>query len=443
MDESVAKIIDMYDQAIELLPATRTQKSEYGRASKTIAKALKSKLLLYAASPLFNGNTDYKDLTGKDGAQLISQTPDKNKWKTAMDAAEEAITFARAQGFDLYTFDKPDPFGEDPAVKTYTADFRQAYLNCRMVLADDWNKEIIWANTRSENNGNSPQRHGVVKGLDSRAYGESNPVGGLGATLTTAQIFHTRNGLPPEEDPNLGYTWDAAGRMTVPAGAETCNLHLNREARFYAAIGFDRGPYEFNSDSTYQLKLKAGEKNGMLTKGQDHFYSGYCVKKFIDPDGEARASTWKYQEYSYPLIRLADLYLQYAEACAGYQGSLDAKAQDYLQKLRARAGLDMAYFNGKSGDALVEAIRRERMIELVFESQWYFDLRRWKKALDWFEKDRNGIWGLNDEGKDNASFYKETQLTAQPLVFGRKNYLLPIEVEYVNANENLVQNTGY
>jgi hypothetical protein len=443
IDESVAKIADMYDQAIELLPASRTQKSEYGRASKTVAKALKSKLLLYAASPLFNGNTDYKDLVNKDGTQLISQTPDKNKWKAAMDAAEEAITFARAQGFDLYTFDGPDPFGEDPAVKKYTKDFRQAYLNCRMVLVKDWNKEIIWANTRSENDANSPQRHAVPKGIDTRAYSNGNPVGALGTTLTVAKIFYTKDGLPPESDPNLGYTWDANGRMTVPAGEETCNLHLNREARFYAAIGFDRGPYEFNSDSTYQLKLRAKEKNGMNTKNTDHYYSGYAPKKIISPDGAAKGSTWKYQQYSYPLIRLADLYLQYVEACAEYQGSLDTKAQGYLQKVRERAGLDMKYFEGKSGNALVEAVRRERMVELVFESQWYFDLRRWKKALDWFADDREGMWGLNDEGTTAATFYKETQLDVQPLVFTKKNYLLPIGVTYVNANENLVQNTGY
>jgi hypothetical protein len=447
IDESVAKISDMYDQAIELLPASRTQKSEYGRASKTIAKALKSKLLLYAASPLFNGNTDYKDLVNKDGTQLISQTVDKNKWKAAMEAAEEAITFARAQGFDLYTFDKPDPFNEDPAVKKYTKDFRQAYLNCRMVLVDDWNKEIIWASTRSENSDNSPQRHGVPKGIDTKGTA-GDPVGGLGTTLTVAKVFYTKDGLPPEADPSLGYTWDANGRMTIPAGEETCNLHLNREARFYAAVGFDRGPYEFNSDSTYQLKLKAGEKNGMnlsaqTPKSADHFYSGYAPKKFISPNGAARGTTFKYQEFCYPLIRLADLYLQYVEACAEYQGSLDTKAQGYLQKIRERAGLNMNYFEGKSGDALIEAVRRERMVEMVFESQWYFDLRRWKKALDWFANDREGMWGLNDEGTTNATFYKETQLGVQPLVFTKKNYLMPIGVTYVNANENLVQNTGY
>lgn len=443
LDESVSKIADMYDQAIELLPPSRSQKSEFGRASKAIAKALKAKVLLYAASPLFNGNTDYKDLVGKDGTQLISQTADKGKWKTAMDAAEEAITFARAQGFDLYTFDKPDPFGEDPAVKAYTKDFRQAYLNCRMVLVDDWNKEILWASTRSEGSGNSPQRHAIAKGIDTRSYSESNPVGALAATLTAAQVFYTKNGLPPEADPNLGYTWDASGRMTIPAGAETCNLHLNREARFYAAIGFDRGPYEFNSDSTYQLKLRAKEKNGMNTKGTDHLYSGYCVKKIIDPDGIARGSNYQYQQYCYPLVRLADLYLQYAEACAEYQGSLDTKAQDYLRRVRERAGLGMEYFNGKSGEALVEAVRRERMVEMIFESQWYFDLRRWKKALNWFEKDRNGMWGLNDEGTTAADFYKETQLIVQPFVFDKRHYLLPIKVDYVNANEYLVQNTGY
>ncbi|MDR0766424.1 MAG: RagB/SusD family nutrient uptake outer membrane protein [Odoribacteraceae bacterium] len=443
LDESVNKIIDMYDQAIELLPDTRTMLSEYGRATKTIAKALKGKLLLYAASPLFNGNTDYRELVDKTtGENLISQIPDKNKWQLAMQAIDEAIVFAESQGFAIYNFDRADPFGEDPNVKKYTKDFRQNYLSCRMVLVDDWNKEIIWANTRSENNGNSPQRHGIIKGIDTRLSG-SDPVGGLGASLTVAKIFHTKNGLPPEEDPALGYTWNAAGRMTVPAGEETCNLHLNREARFYAAIGFDRGPYEFNRDSTYQLLMKAGEKNGMSAKGSDHLYSAYALKKIIDPDGDATGSTYRHQQYSYPLIRLADLYLQYAEACAEFQGTLDAKATERLGKVRSRAGLTMNYFTGKSGDALVNAIRRERMIELVFESQWYFDLRRWKMAEEWFANDRQGVWGLNDEGTTNETFYQETQLSVFPYVFDKRHYLVPIKLTYINVNENLVQNTGY
>jgi hypothetical protein len=447
LDESVGKIVGMYDEAIALLPPTRSLKSEYGRASQAIAKALKAKALLYAASPLFNGNTDYADLKDKEGNPLISQTADKSKWQSVMSAADEAITFARSQGFDLYTFEGNDLFREDPAVKIYTKDFRQAYLNCRMVLVDDWNKEIIWANTRSENNANSPQRHAVPKGIDSRARA-SDPVGALAATLTAAKIFYTKNGLPPEDDAARGYTWDETGRMTVPAGAETCNLHLNREARFYAAIGFDRGPYEFNRDSTYKLELKAGERGGMLLpvtsgKGNDHLYSGYAVKKIIAPNGTSTGTQYSHQQYSYPLVRLADLYLQYAEACAEYQGSLDAKAQDYLSKVRARAGLNMDYFTGKSGDALVKAVRRERMIELAFESQWYFDLRRWKTAEEWFANDRLGMWGLNDEGTTNATFYQETQLINQPFVFSKKNYLLPIHINYVNANEYIVQNTGY
>ncbi|MDR0938526.1 MAG: RagB/SusD family nutrient uptake outer membrane protein [Mediterranea sp.] len=441
-DECVDKIVAMYDEAIELLPATRSQKADYGRASQTIAKAMKAKLLLYAASPLFNGNTDYSELRGKNGEQLMPQTPDKEKWKRAMTAIDEAITFAQKQGFALYTYTKADPFGQEAAVKKYTASNRQAYLNCRMLLVDDWNKEIIWANTRSENNGNSPQRHAVPKGIDTRSDA-SDPVGALGATLTAAKIFYTANGLPPEEDPNLGYTWDATGRMTVPAGQETCNLHLNREMRFYADMGFDRGPYEFNSDSTYQLKLKNGEKNGMKQKGQDHLYGGYAVKKFINPDGISTGTQWKMQEYSYPIMRLGDLYLEYAEACAEYQGSLDSKAQEYLKAIRERAGLTMNYFEGKSGDALVKAVRRERMVEMIFESQWYFDLRRWKMAEEWFKDDANGMWGLNDEGKNNSSFYQETQLINQPFVFAKKNYLLPIKIDYINANENLVQNTGY
>ncbi|MDR0688241.1 MAG: RagB/SusD family nutrient uptake outer membrane protein [Prevotellaceae bacterium] len=438
LDECVAKIAGFYDKAIASLPPTVTA-ADYGRASQVIARAMKAKLLLYAASPLFNGNTDYAGFKDKEGRQLISQTPDKEKWKTAMTAIEEAITFAKGQGKDLYTYDKPDPAKGG----VVTDPLRQAYLNARFVLVDNWNKEILWACAVKEIS-DGWQRHAVVKGIGTRPYTQSAPVGGIGPTLTAVKIFYTASGLPPETDPT--FPWD--DRMKVAPGDSTCQLHRNREPRFYAAIGHDRGTYEFNGGQgtvqEYTLKLRFNEGNGCHSKGTDHLYSGYAVKKNINPEGQATSSAWSYQPFAYPLMRLADLYLAYAEACAEYQGSLDAKAQEYINAVRSRAGipdLDASL----SGDNLVKAVRRERMIELVFESQWHYDLRRWKMAKDWHKDDKDGMWGLHDEGATAEEFYVETPLPAQKYVFHEdgRGYLMPIKVNYVNTNELLVQNPGY
>jgi hypothetical protein len=438
LDECVEKIVGFYDNAITNLPPTR-QASNYGRASQVVARAMKAKLLLYAASPLFNGNADYANFKDKEGKQLINQTYDRNKWATAMTAIDNAITFAKSQGHDLYKYTKPDP----TTGGLVTDPFRQAYLNCRFVLVDNWNKEILWAYSMKEIP-DGWQKHAVVKGIGTRPYSQSAPVGGVGPTLTAAKIFYTKNGLPPESDPT--FPW--ADRMKIADGDSTILLHRNREPRFYAAIGHDRGMYEFNGGQgtvkEYTLYLRYKEKNGCNSKGTDHLYPAYAVKKNIHPEGEATSSSWKFALFAYPLMRLSDLYLAYAEACAEYQGSLNDKALEYINDVRRRAGIPD--FNKTLSDQkLVDAVRRERLIELIFESHWHYDLRRWKMAKEWYKNDKDGMWGLHDEGGTPETFYVETALPAQKNVFHEdgRNYLMPIKVNYVNTNERLVQNPGY
>jgi hypothetical protein len=455
VDEGIDKIAALYDEAIANLP-DRVQSADYGRATKTVARAMKAKLLLYAASPLFNGNTDYANFKDKEGNVLVPQSYDKEKWKRAMDAAKEAIDFAEGQGYKLYTWTGNDPLTSQPVATP----FRQAYLNTRYLMVDrnNWSSELIWGYTLHEVNDNSNQRHAVPKGLANRRTDQSNPVGGLGATLTAAKIFYTANGLPPESDPS--FPWNE--RMAIPDGEETCNLHFNREPRFYAAIGYDRGVYEFNGWGTtqYILKLRCGDGTlgslegggnpepngcrgpGTADWGRDHIYTGYALKKIIRPDGQSNSSGWSQQDYAWPLMRLADLYLMYIEANAEYSGSLDANAKGYLTKIHQRAGIPDRYHE-QTGATLIESVRRERMIELIFEGQWHYDLRRWKKAKEWHANDTEGMWGLYDLGQTAETFYQEVQCPRQPYVFNDRNYLMPIKTSYVNTNELLVQNPGY
>jgi hypothetical protein len=461
VDECVAKIAALYDEAIADLPNS-VPSADYGRATKTVAKAMKAKLLLYAASPLFNGNTDYAEFKDKEGKVLVPQTYDKEKWKRAMDAAKEAIDFAEAQGYSLYEWTGNDPLTNKPVATP----FRQAYLNTRYLMVDrnNWKSELIWGYTPHESDANSNQRHSVPKGMANRSTDQASPVGALAPSLTAAKIFYTANGLPPESDPS--FPWN--DRMKLPSGADsqtsTCNLHLNREPRFYAAIGYDRGTYEFNGWGTteYTLKLRCGngagassllgggknpEPNGCRGPsaadwGRDHFYTGYAVKKIIRPDGQANSSGWSQQDYAWPLMRLADLYLMYIEANAEYNGSLNATAKAYLTKIHQRAGIPDRYHD-QTGTTLIESVRRERMIELIFEGQWHYDLRRWKKAKSWHAGEAEGMWGLYDLGQTAETFYQEVRCPRQPYVFNDRNYLMPIKTSYVNTNELLVQNPGY
>jgi hypothetical protein len=472
-DQCVQEITAMFDEAIENLPST-VDARYYGRATKAIAKAVKAKMLTYAASPLYNGNIDYKNFIDKDGNQLINQTYDREKWKTAMDAVADAINEAvNVTRCSLYRYpetatDPFNPYNRTPV--SGLSDFRKAFLNTRHVMVENWNSEIIWAYTLSQQNGGYGwQSTTTPKGIGTRSKSESTPVGGFGPTLTVTKLFYTANGLPPEYDPDyqavysnpyaqvaarpntedtLYYTFDAK----VITGT-TAAIHTGREPRFYANIGFDRGIYEYNTSNRYMLRLRSGEKN---SNSNDHFYSGYAAKKPVNPRGTAEASGWSVSNasYAHPLIRLADLYLLYAEACAEYQGSLNTVAQGYMNDLSRRSGIpdfteriaDKLQYMGHKAlgkGTLVGAIRRERMIEMVFEGQWHYDLRRWKKALEWYAPDYEGMPGLTTTESVVNNFYVEQRFPTMPYRFRQEHYLLPIQTDYVNKNERMVQNPGY
>ncbi|MDR0542010.1 MAG: RagB/SusD family nutrient uptake outer membrane protein [Dysgonamonadaceae bacterium] len=479
VDDCVNKIVEWYDQAIDMLPAN-TGAADYGRVNAMIAKAMKAKLLLYAASPIFNGDPE-NVFNNADPrfVELINKQRDNTKWERALTAINEAITFAEGQGKRLYEYT-----GTDPVTKQAVASpERQAYLNVRNLLIDSWNSEIIWGSGGGSNTGGTQridgdewERHVAPKGLGTRRNSEGNPVGGLSPSLAAVKIFYTSNGLPPENDINRGYDWTEAGRMAIPAGEKTCNLHLNREQRFYAAIGYDQGIYEYNGWTEHPLSLKRGKNGddyyiqGLRVQGdggsgqlqtaiqnQDRLETGYVLKKTINPKSVATSGTFTPTAFVWPVIRLADLYLQYAEACAEAKGNLDDKAKGYIEKIHRRAGLNGAnfYYRNYTGTQLVEAVRRERMIELIFESAWHYDLRRWELAEKWHNgqlwgnlgySEREGMWGLNILGLDDATFYQEVNKVGSmstPYKFDKRMYFMPIYYQHININDLLVQNPGY
>ncbi len=267
-------------------------------------------------------------------------------------------------------------------------------------------------------------------------------------TLAAAQIYLSKDGLPMDVDPdtkNLDlYKLDDEG--------ETVLLHHNREPRFYASIGYDRGEYDING-KTIVLKCRRGEEqqNDGNTTNEYQSCTGYYVKKWISKSDSYTVSSksFTYNKISYPYIRFAEPYLNYAEAEAEYTGTLSAKGLAYLNKVRNRAGLpnfevSWAKVGGMpTGEELVKVIRQERMIEFMFEGRWYHDLRRWKIAGDYMGKSAQG-WNL--AGKTAEEFYKVSDVYegAQVITFETpRNYWLAIPQDQININPNLVQNPGY
>ena len=437
-DECVAEVAAMFQEAVNTLPVS-VDTEDYGRPTKMAAQALRSRMYLYAASPLFNGNTKlYANFKNNDGTNLISQVADKEKWKTALDEAAEAIRRAEEGARRIYQ-SKNVPNGSA---------FEKAVDAERYVMTDPWNEELIWGYSgtkESFNSGNSYQQHLIPRGMGAIR----GAIGGIGTTFDIVKLFYTENGLPIDIDP----AYDETKIMTIDSEKSTIYLHLHREPRFYAWIGFDRGDYPCNGITN--LKLRAGEThgaeviNGVANLGRDQIYGGYAIAKGIHPKARMTSTQQGITSYPYVLARLGEMYLNYAEAYVEYYGKLDGKALEYVNEVRKRAGIpnievSYAALGGlPAGKELVDAIRRERTIELLFEGHMHYDYRRWMTASKEFAGLSDGMYGLNASGLTAADFYKVTKLTKQKFVFSSKQYLHPISQGDINVNRNLVQNPGW
>ncbi|MDE7442974.1 MAG: RagB/SusD family nutrient uptake outer membrane protein, partial [Muribaculaceae bacterium] len=262
-DYCVKWICDKLDEAAEDLPVRR-QSAETGRATSLICKALKARILLYAASPLFNGQFPYPDWTNKVetpgyGTELISRTYDRNKWEVAKKASEEALALALGEGQrSLYQGGGAESAAMVDVsyfpVDNLDENFIRKVLTMRNVVCakeSEGNHEHIWASPDLTNVLVSIYRfripHNVVPKSASLPAGYIYGYGCMGVTLPFANLFLTKNGLQPENDPEF-----PESEWTKSAGynddgeklrSHIINLHKNREPRFYAWLAFDGGDY--------------------------------------------------------------------------------------------------------------------------------------------------------------------------------------------------------
>ncbi len=463
-DECVDYVCQMLDEAATSLPAVRLNEN-YGLATSVAAKAIKARMLLYAASPLFNGNSEfYADFKTEDGTPLMPLTYDANKWQKAKAAYEDAIKVAEAAGHTLYTntdymldgYDNLEP--ADPVQHTL-----------RYTVIEPANKEIIWADCRSE--GAYSIQNKSLPFCNGSAYN------GVAPTLAMLKRFYTKNGLPVDEDPEFPqgngiYEVTTLGEENSNIGdptAKTIRFNLNREPRFYSWIAFQGGFYEIMSandgNGAYQNDASYGKYSsdelgklvcdfviggntsrqpaGSSLRTNNYSPTGYLNKKGVVPGYNVRTSLYYPPFYPWPVIRLAELYLGYAEACVECDDLNPAKT--YLNKVRTRAGIPTVEtsWNGVATldkNKLREIVRQERTIEFYLENQTFWDLRRWKMAEQYFGVKARG---MNILGNTIDGFAQETEVTFERKFSSPAQYLMPIPSTDINRNVNLVQNPGY
>ncbi|TAM94077.1 MAG: RagB/SusD family nutrient uptake outer membrane protein [Chitinophagaceae bacterium] len=441
VDSCFNYVVDLLDEAIpDLPPIIQNPAAEDGRITAVIALAVKAEVLATEASPLFNGNPDYASFKNKDGESLFSTTADPSKWQRAADACKAAIDAAAASGAQLYQLRATGNI-------VHMSDTTRQLLTLQGAFTDSWNPEQIW--TLNPYFGwqymASPRVTADAASNVFAVYSNfSVPIG-------EAELFYTNHGVPIDEDKAWDYTnryqiedGDSANAYYIKYGYPTAKDNFDREERYYADVAFNGGIWfgSGNTDDNNPNYINA--VNGPAAPSDHLRYNatGFWAKKLV-PYQTAFGQTSTQQNYSWPFIRLTGLWLLYAE-CLNEVNGPGPEVYSWIDKVRARAGLEgvvaswakySKYPNKPlTKDGLREIIHRETRIELAFEGQAGWDLRRWKELQGVLTNPFQG-WNVFDR---TTSGYYHLRTVYQP-VFGLKDYLFPIQDYDLLINPNLVQ----
>jgi len=467
VDVCVDYIVELLDEAMGDLPlALPDPTTEQGRISQTIALAVKAKVLSWAASPLFNGNQDYAGWVDNRGLQLISSNYDLSKWERAATAIKEAIDAAHGAGHRLYEFNKFTGGAQTFAMN----DTLVTLMTIRKAITEDLerNPGVIWATqeqfANSKGGASFAPLGNMLLVLTPMLYPEDQVsyVSYLSASWHMAELFYTNNGVPMDEDKTYDYANRYVPRRATPAdkhesyiatGQVTATMHFNREPRFYADLAIDRGYFEIatttnNGGASFGPYVRSRPAEVGTASGQGSYYPKKIIPFETSVSQGDASKRYTAHPYQFPLIRLSDLYLLYSEALNEIKGAPDEEVYKWIDDVRAHAGLEgvveswakASYYPAAPTikTEMREIIQKERLIELAFEGQRFWDVRRWKIANQYWSLPPTA-WG---NSRDTEEFYIPTPYAdARQVTF--KDYLYPINDYDLRINPNLVQTYGW
>ena len=455
-------IVDKFDQVASELPAYREQE-KWGRATSVIAKSLKARLLVYAASPLWNGEFPYpewKNVSYKTPGyeyELVSLEYKQEKWERAKKACEEAIELATTKGKislykdeELYLREGLDlPFV--PGVNAET-DEGEAFLKKVLLMKyvvttriNEGNNEIIWGLANQGNMIIGSLPHYVLEKNDGTRWGGYSGVAPI--LNTSIEYFYTNNGKRPEYDkdfPSKNYWFKSAG---ISDRSDIITLNVNREPRFYAWFAFDGGDYglKIADGQPLRMEVRNPDRQGYNPDkfNRDNNVTGYFSQKFVLPKySVSKSGAENGQSKPRPLIRLAELYLNLAECHAALGNKEETLAN--LNVIRERAGVpNLISSDIVNNMSLMDWVRNERFIELWGEGHRYYDIRRWMIAPETMGQGKRT--GLNAYGIKEPTFeeFNKPVIIDQPFVWSNRMYLLPVFHNEVYKNPQMIQAPGY
>lgn len=386
-EECVDSIVKWFDYAAELLPVKYDSDLDFGRVTKVAALAMKSRMLLYAASPWWGVRT----------------------YKEAADASKEVIDLCGGDGNNL-----------DP-------DYKGLFIN-------PLSNEIIFQRLYNQEFGHWFDWENTPNGWS-----------GYSATCVTQEMvdsYETDGGKFPDTDWYDGKTtttvnpWENRDPRFYASIVCDGQKFRDREIQFWVNAPEKEG----EKPSKGGLDSEFGRDNWNYSK------SHYTIRKFMD---ETLLNSWS-DKGKQPWIycRLAEIYLNYAEAM--YYCGNEEVARTYVNYVRERArnmvgaqegSINMLPDVTESGEALLKKIQQERKVELAFEEHRFFDVRRWKIAESTQVGQFHGIQIVKNE--DGTKEYSVINLGNERDFDASKHYLVPIPNYERRKNSALEQNPGY
>lgn len=457
------------------------------RATRGAALAARAKVLLYAASPLANGNTDpiATELVDDKGRELLSKTYDEKKWAKAAAAARDVMELGvyelytasfRTNGTSAFPATIVPPYDAEFSDKSWPMGWKnidpfESYRSVFNGTAGADNPELIF--TRGDNGGNENVQTMVAHQLPRVANGWNTH----GLTQKQVDAYYMNDGTDaPGKDKEID-RGDGSDRLTgfvtqtdvdngmyEPLAAGVSLQYANREPRFYASVAFngsvwhlENEPDDWNREK--QVFYYRGDGNG-YTNTMFWLRTGIGVKKFVHPrdtyrNGDKNFIVPKLE----PAIRYAEVLLIYAEALNELTGGHDILSWDGsatynisrdvnemkkgIHPIRIRGGVpDYPEEVYSSADLFRATLKRERQIELMGEGHRYYDLRRWMDAP---VEESLPIYGSNVlmTSEQGDLFHTPIPVPSLQSSFSKKMWFWPISHDELKRNKRLTQNPGW
>ena len=439
-EECVNFIVTDLDSAATLL---KGRSMDAGRATMGAAMALKSRVLLYAASDLHDIPTAKAKsavIAGFANPELLGYVSGDRtaRWQKAKDAAKAVIDLNQ-YGYKL-NLTEPVP----------AADGQQNYINLYLSKNGGEADGIFlkyYIRASNDDWGSWFPRNNMPNGY--HGWTSSEP------TQQLVDSYEMMDGTK--------FDWKNPAMAAAP--------YDNRDPRFYASILYDGAqwkprtpdgagidPYGQIQTGFYEVGTAASptpyaglDTRSSTIENWNGTWTGYAIRKFFNVDPAIVDQNIR-QEIPSIQIRFTEVALNYAEACMML--GQDAEARNWINKIRFRVGMPAVT---ESGTALMARYQNERNVEMLMEDQRFYDVRRWMIAPI-----TNGqqariivITGKLKPGKSVTTYkYSKDNYTysysVQDLGTGKENrkwadkiYFLPISRDEINRNSKLVQNPGY